>query len=408
MGPVTVVSEAFMSLWRNKVRTGLSILGVVIGIAAVIAMVAVGTGAQEAVEREIAAMGDDWVVVWYSRTRASGAQTREQRLGPNTARDDVAAILDECTAVRAISLSSRQWRATQAVCSFGNHRTTVRGVEPSYFNIRRWNIIRGRGMTTNDIDLREKVIWLGDTVATELFGSMDPIGQQVRLGRGSFEVVGLLEPKGAGADGEDYDDEILMPLSTYRVAMGRNDPPRVFFAGTSPGASLALAKDQIRQVLRQRHRLRDDEPDNFRMFDRAETAEARENVTRQMNFLLTAIASISLLVGGIGIMNIMLVSVTERTREIGLRMAIGANSRHILGQFLTEAIVLCAVGGSLGFLGGWVIAMLAEEYGQQQAVISYWMAAVAIGFSSIIGIFFGFYPAWRASQLDPIEALRHE
>ncbi len=407
MGPLTVIGEALGSLGKNKVRTALSVLGIIIGIAAVIAMVSVAAGAQRAVEREIAQMGDDWIVIWYEREQASGAQ-RQTAVRPNTARDDTLAILEECESVRAVSLTARHWRGTQAISSYGNHRTTVRGVEPPYFDIRRWRVQEGRVLTQYDLDLRNKVVWIGATVAEELFGDVYPIGETIRVDKGAYEVVGLLEPKGAGSSGEDYDDEIIMPLTTYQAGVGGNDPPRVFFIGATPGYTLDFTKEQIRNVMRRRHRLADEQPDDFRMFDRAENAQAREEVTRTMNFLLTLIASISLLVGGIGIMNIMLVSVTERTREIGLRMAIGANATQILGQFLCEAVVLCALGGLFGFLGGWALALFVEHQFEREAIISYWMAGIAVGFSSIIGVFFGFYPAWRASRLDPIEALRFE
>ncbi|MBN2448553.1 MAG: ABC transporter permease, partial [Phycisphaerae bacterium] len=320
MGPMTVIGESFRSLGKNKARTALSILGIVIGIAAVIAMVAVARGAQRRVEREIAAMGDDWVVVWYEGNQRGGVR-RQQGLPPNTARNDAAAILDECSAVRAVALANRTWGGIQVISGFGNCQTTARGVEPLYFDIRRWGIVAGRTMTDEDMQMRAKVCWLGETVREKVFGSVNPIGQTVRLNGVALEVVGVLVPKGSSADGHDLDDEVLLPFSTYQPLIGGNEPPRVFFVASKPGYALETAKDQMRTVLRRRHRLADDEEDTFRMYDRGRTAEASEEATNVFNMLLTSIASISLLVGGVGIMNIMLVSVTERTREIGLRMA---------------------------------------------------------------------------------------
>lgn len=405
MSPFTVIAESIHSLGKNKVRTALSVLGIVIGIGAVIAMVAVATGAQRRVEREIAAIGDDWLTIWYVGTDRGGVH-RDQATPPNMTREDAEAIQRECPGVRAASPTNRV--PAQVISPFGNYRTGVMGVYPSFFDIRRWSCTIGHTFTAEDMAMQSKVCCIGATAARELFGAVNPVGQTIRVNRVAFEIIGLLDSKGVGSDGRDFDDIILFPFTSFQRLIAGNEPSGTLFAAAKPGVPLAVAKEQIRQLLRQRHRLADSDDDTFRIFDRSLTAQANAEATQTFNLLLTSIASISLLVGGVGIMNIMLVSVTERTREVGLRMAIGANSTHILGQFLCEAVVLCAAGGLLGFgVGCGVAEVVADRLGWETE-ISYWMAAVAIAFATAVGVFFGFYPAWRASRLDPITALRYE
>jgi putative ABC transport system permease protein len=368
-------------------------------------MVAVGEGARRRVEREIAMLGDDWIRVSYWGVQRGGAR-RQTAMPRNLTSDDSDAIERECSAVRAATPVNRI--TLQVVSSYGNYQTSVAGVRPSYFDIHRWQAASGRLFSQDDMRMIGKVCCIGATVARELFGSMDPVGQEVRINRVSFDVVGLLEPKGIGSDGRDNDDIVLVPFKSFERYLAGMETSGTLMAAAKPGENIAYAKQQIRDLLRQRHKLADDEDDDFRIFDRSLTMQANAEATRTFNMLLTMIASISLLVGGVGIMNIMLVSVTERTREIGLRMAIGAAGHHILGQFLGEAIVLCGLGGLLGFAGGWGISRLVSwQYGWD-AIVSYWMAAVAVAFATAVGLFFGFYPAWRASQLDPIDALRYE
>jgi putative ABC transport system permease protein len=406
MNLTTLIAEAFHSLGKNKVRTTLSVLGIVIGVGAVIAMVAVASGAQRKVEREIAAMGDDWLTIWYTGVTRGGAH-REQATPPNQSKEDAEAIAAECSGVRAASPTNRV--GAQVVSQYGNYRTGVMGVYPNFFDIRRWNAVEGRVIDADDMQIQAKVCCLGTTVVRELFGSVEPLGGEIRVNnRNSFKVVGVLEPKGVGSDGRDFDDVILFPFTSFQRLIAGNEPSGTLFAAAKPGVPLATAKEQIRQVLRRRHRLADEDEDSFRIMDRSLMAQANAEATATFNTLLTSIASISLLVGGVGIMNIMLVSVTERTREIGLRMAIGANSSHVLGQFLCEALVLCLIGGLLGFGAGCATAEWVASFYGWEIEISYWMAAVAVAFASAVGIFFGFYPAWRASRLDPIYALRFE
>ena len=405
MSPLTVIAESLHSLGKNKIRTALSILGIVIGVAAVIAMVAVATGAQRKVEREIAAIGDDWLMIGYWGMQRGGVR-RQQATPPNMTRDESDAIARECSTVRAVSPTNRL--NIQVISGYGNYQTWVMGVYPSFFDIRRWKTSVGRSLTEEDMQMRAKVCCIGLTAARELFGALSPVGQTIRVNRVAFDVVGLLEAKGTGSDGRDYDDVILFPFSSFQRLIAGNEPSATIFVAARPGVPLAQAKEQIRALLRQRHRLADDEDDTFRIMDRSATAQATAEATNTFNKLLTSIASISLIVGGVGIMNIMLVSVTERTREIGLRMAIGANSWHILGQFLCEAVVLCAIGGLVGFAAGWGVSHLVSTRLGWETEISYWMAGVAIAFATAVGLFFGFYPAWRASRLDPITALRYE
>ncbi len=406
MNPLIILSESLRSLQKNKVRTGLSVLGIVIGIAAVITMVAVGEGARKRVEKEIASLGDDWIMVSYWGVQRGGTR-RQQGLPPNFTSEDANAIERECSAVRAATPVNRI--SMQVVSSYGNYQTNCIGTRPSYFDIRRWKTLEGREFHADDMRMLHKVCCIGGTVARELFGSVNPVGETIRINRVAFDVIGLLDSKGVGSDGRDNDDMVVIPFTSFERYLAGREVSGTLMAAAKHGYDPGLAKQQIRDLLRQRHRLTDDEDDDFRIFDRSLTMQANAEATRTFNTLLTTIASISLLVGGVGIMNIMLVSVTERTREIGLRMAIGATGRNILGQFLCEATALCGMGGLFGFAGGWAASkVIAANYEGWNPVISYWMAGLAIAFATLVGIFFGFYPAWRASHLDPIDALRYE
>ncbi len=405
MSPLTTMYEALVSLGHNKVRTGLSILGIVIGIASVIAMVAVAEGARERVDREMAALGDDWLTIGFWGIQRGGVR-RQLGVPPDLAERDANAIGGECPAVRAATPSNTM--RVQVVSSYKNYQTAVQGVYPDYFDIRRWRAIAGRLFTPTDMATMARVCCIGQTSARELFGGVYPIGQTIRVNRVTFEIIGVLAPKGTSSGGRDNDDIIIFPWKVFQRLVAGNEISQTMFAAAVPGVPLRMAREQIRSLLRQRHRLSDVEDDDFRIVDRSIAAQATAATTRTFNWLLTIIACISLIVGGVGIMNIMLVSVTERTREIGTRMAIGAKGADVLAQFLTEALVLCAAGGLLGFVGGVVTANVVSWRLGWDVVISYWMAILAIAFSATVGLFFGFYPAYRASQLDPIEALRYE
>ncbi len=405
MSPLTIIAESLHSLTKNKIRTALSVLGIVIGIGAVIAMVAVATGAQRKVEREIAAIGDDWLTIWYTGTDRGGVH-RDMATPLNMTKEDADAIERECSAVRAASPTNRV--GAQVISQFGNYRSGVMGVYPNFFDIRRWECSIGRTFNAEDMAMNAKVCCIGTTSAKELFGSVNPVGQTIRVNRVAFDVIGVLDSKGVGSDGRDFDDILLFPFTSFQRMIAGNEPSGTLFAAARAGSPLSVAKEQIRSLLRQRHRLGDNDEDTFRIMDRSLMAQANAEATKTFNLLLTSIASISLIVGGVGIMNIMLVSVTERTREIGLRMAIGANGLHVLSQFLCEAIVLCAIGGLIGFAAGWGVSRIVSARVGWETEISYWMAGVAILFATAVGVFFGFYPAWRASRLNPIDALRYE
>jgi putative ABC transport system permease protein len=414
MGPLTVTAEALNSLSKNVGRTALSILGIVIGIASVIAMMAVGSGTQQAVDREMSMLGDDWIVVWYEGVRR-GVVRGKGGILPNVARDDARAVAEQCSTIRLVSLT-QMFGGKQIVSSYGNHNTVVRGVDMPYWDIRHEEVARGRPMTPEDLAMRTKVCWLGVTVVEKLFGTMDPVGQSVRIDRHPLEVAGVLAFKGSGLGGDDLDDNILVPLTTMETLIAGNRPPNVFFAAVRKGSTIDRAKEQITSLLRERHHVKEPGEEPFGMWDRSEMARMRGRMTGTFKTLLTFIGSISLLVGGVGIMNIMLVSVTERTREIGVRMAIGAKGSHVLTQFLCEAVVLCFIGGVLGFALGWALANFTAYSFMEDLLgglpvkceLSYAMVAVAIGVSAAVGVFFGFYPAWRASRLNPIDALRYE
>ena len=404
MNIMTLIAESLQSLSKNKVRSTLSMLGIVIGVASVIAMVAIGEGAKQRVREQIKRLGDDWLIVGFWGVQRGGV-FRFQGVPPYLAEQDARAIRRECSAVRASTPSNTL--SEQVVSSFGNYQTRVMGVYPDYLDIRRWNVIAGTPFTEEDDRLRRRVCLIGKTAAEQLFGTNRALGQTIRIKKIPFEIIGLLEEKG-NDDGRDFDDIILFPWQTFQRQIAGNEISQTMFVAAKPGMPLAVVKQQIRSLLRQRHRLLDDEDDDFRIIDRALSAQANAEATRTFNYLLMAVASISLLVGGVGIMNIMLVSVTERTREIGLRMAIGAHGGHVLGQFLAEAVVLCGIGGLLGFFGGWGVSELVRQQAGWDTYVSYWMALVAVGFATAVGLFFGFYPAWRASGLHPIEALRYE
>jgi putative ABC transport system permease protein len=405
MNPLIILSESMRSLQKNKVRTALSVLGIVIGIAAVITMVAVGEGARKRVEKEIASLGDDWIMVSYWGVQRGGTR-RQQGLPPNFTSEDANAIERECSAVRAATPVNRI--SMQVVSSYGNYQTSCMGTRPSYFDIRRWKTLEGRQYNADDMRMLHKVCCIGGTVARELFGAVNPVGETIRINRVAFEVVGLLESKGVGSDGRDNDDMVVIPFTSFERYLAGREVSGTLMAAARHGYDPAVAKQQIRDLLRQRHRLTDDEDDDFRIFDRSLTMQANAEATRTFNTLLTTIASISLLVGGVGIMNIMLVAVTERTREIGIRMAIGASTKAINRQFLVEAGVISSAGGSMGILFGVVGAMVIAGKIGVQPLMSVWIVVLAFVFSAGVGVLFGLLPARRAAGLNPIEALRHD
>jgi putative ABC transport system permease protein len=401
---------ALASLRVNKLRTALTMLGIVIGVAAVIAMVSVGAGAQQRIAEQIRSMGSNLVVVFPGAQTSGGIRWglgSQQTL----TEEDARAIALEVPAVEVAAPSVRG--TAQTIFGNLNWSTVIQGVTPDYIEAREWGMASGRMLGPQDVDGAAKVAVLGDTVWRSLFGDTDPIGETIRIKKVPFTVVGVLEPKGQSAFGQDQDDLILIPLSTAKkkvLGTNRSNPRSVgqISVRVRDASLIGEAEEQIRAILRQRHRLQPGQDDDFQVRVLAEMFAAQEESARIMTMLLAAIASVSLMVGGIGIMNIMLVSVTERTREIGLRMAIGARGRDILAQFLVEAVTLSAVGGVIGVGVGVLASVVIANFAEWSTDVSLQAVAMAVAFAGTVGVFFGFYPARRASRLDPIEALRYE
>jgi putative ABC transport system permease protein len=401
---------ALRALRVNALRSTLTMLGIIIGVAAVIVMIAIGAGAQARVEEQIKALGANLILLLPGSVTAGGVRMGAGSRNTLT-EDDAFAIQREIVEVEA---AAPQLRGTGHVVAGNNNWSTVfYGVTPEYFEARNWVIASGKGFEPADLSGAGKVALLGETVARNLFGDSDPIGQVIRIRKVPFTVIGTLQRKGQSLMGQDQDDVILMPISTARNRVlgggaARQRTVGSIFVKVREGADMREVEEDIRSLLRQRHRLQPGQEDDFTLRNLSEVLAAREESSRIMTLLLAAVASVSLLVGGIGIMNIMLVSVTERTREIGLRMAVGARARDILAQFLVEAVTLALIGGLLGILlgvgGSYLIAHLAHwrvEVGPDSVLL-------AVGFAAAVGVFFGFYPARKASRLLPIEALRYE
>jgi len=406
---------AFRSAWRalaaNALRSVLTMLGIIIGVGAVIAMVAVGQGATDRVQEQMQALGSNIMLVVPGGVSQAGvrlgAQTR-QRL----TEEDALAIGFEIPEVQVAAPTSRT--SGQVVWGNSNWGTTVLGVNNYYLEARDWPLRSGRVFDTAELAGSAKVVWLGATVARELFGDQDPVEQTVRLRGIPMTVVGVLSPKGQNSMGQDQDDVVMLPLGTLRNRVwGGDATSRLKRVGSisvkvRDGQDMGAVEERIKELLRQRFKVQPGAEDPFSVRNLTEMLRAQEESSRVMTLLLATVAGISLVIGGIGIMNIMLVSVTERTREIGLRMAVGARGRDILAQFLIEAITLSLAGGALGVVLGagatWLIGTLADW----QVSLSPGAVLLAVGFTGLVGIFFGYYPARRASQMLPIAALRHQ
>jgi len=404
-----VFRVALRALLRNKMRSFLTMLGVIIGVAAVIAMVAIGEGAKARVEAAFAAMGTNLLILMPGSTSSGGVQGGFGSQ-PTLTWEDLRAIQREVSSVKAASPQLRM--NGQLLSEEGNWSTTVYGVSPEYFDIRSWGMALGERFSQTDVESSNKVIILGQTVVEKLFGpGADPVGATVRVRNIPFVVVAVMERKGQSAQGQDYDDAVFLPYSTFSSKLQgglRKYLTGVVFLGAVSADMTARAEKDVAALLRDRHNLQPGEPDDFSVRNLSEIAEAQQEGTRTLTTLLASIAAVSLLVGGIGIMNIMLVSVTERTREVGLRMAIGARRRDILAQFLTEALVLSAIGGLLGVGLGLLIAdQLAARFGWE-TLLRPDIILISVVFSGLVGVVFGLYPARKAASLDPIEALRFE
>jgi putative ABC transport system permease protein len=398
---------AVRALLRNKTRSSLTALGIVIGVAAVIAMVAIGSGARAQVEASFSQMGSNLLVV-TNGSSSSGGFRGGYGSQPTLTWDDVDAIREQ---VPGLVGATPQLRGAASVQSDEqNWTTSIQGTNEDYFPLRAWPAVAGRVFEQSDVDGAAKVVVLGRTVAEKLFGNRDPVGEVVRIKNVPFEVIGLLDSKGQSPWGQDNDDVALVPYTTFLAKVqgsGRYLSGSIL-VGTSTLQGTAKAERLITGLLRDRHRLGPDAEADFSLRNLAEMASAQQQGTNTLTMLLAAIAAVSLLVGGIGIMNIMLVSVTERTREIGLRMAIGARPNDILAQFLVEALALSAIGGLLGVaLGVGIAQKLATSFGWPLLVDPLVVVGV-VGFSAFVGVLFGLFPAYKASRLDPIEALRFE
>ncbi|WP_119154790.1 ABC transporter permease [Caldimonas tepidiphila] len=409
MNLTVALRSAARSLAAKPMRSLLTMLGIIIGVAAVITMIAVGSGAQQRVDEQIKALGSNVLLVTPGSQSSGGA-----RLGAQTAQtltdEDAAAIAREVPEVQVAAPSSRT--GAQAVAGNANWSTSVFGTTNDYLVARDWALAAGRDFEPGELASAGKVALIGRTVAQQLFGDADPLDQVIRVRRVPLTVVGVLEGKGQNATGQDQDDLVIVPLSTFRKRLqgGGGLVRRIgsISIKVHEGQSMQAAEDGIRELLRQRHRLQPGQDDSFNLRNLTEVLQAQEAAGRVLALLLAAVAGVSLLVGGIGIMNIMLVSVTERTREIGLRMAVGARGRDILAQFLIEALALCLLGGAIGvLLGGAATALIAALAGWPVA-LGWDAVLLAVGFSGAVGLFFGWYPARRAAALLPIQALRHE
>ena len=404
------IRMALASLRVNKLRTALTMLGIIIGVAAVIAMVSVGAGAQERIAEQIRSMGSNLIVV-YPGAQTSGGIRWGLGSQQTLTEEDARAIAVEVTSAEVAAPLVRG--SAQTIFGNLNWSTVINGVTPDYLEAREWPIVSGRMFGTQDVEGASKVAVLGDTVWHSLFGDTDPVGQTIRIKKVPFTVVGVLSRKGQNSWGQDQDDVIMIPISTAKkkvLGTSQANPKAVgsISVKVRPDEDMAEAENQIKALLRQRHRLQPFQDDDFWLRNLSEVLQTQEESSRVMTYLLAAIASVSLLVGGIGIMNIMLVSVTERTREIGLRMAVGARRRHILLQFLIEAVTLSLIGGIIGIALGLGGSRAISYFAEWRTLVNPESIVIAFGFAAGIGIFFGFYPARKASRLDPIEALRYE
>jgi putative ABC transport system permease protein len=404
---LTTVRIAVRALGRNKLRSTLTALGIIIGVGAVISMVGIGSGAKAQVAAQVASLGENVVMVYA----ASSSSSTGVRLGYGSSAtltaDDADAIKNEIPDV--VAVSPEFYAYTQVVAGNQNWKTKLYGEGPDYLEIRQWALTEGENFGEPDVRSANKVALIGQTTAHQLFGDESPVGEIVRIQEVPFTVVGLLESKGFSVRGHDQDDVIIVPYSAaLKRLMGNNTPLYAINLEAADSDSLEAVQKQTTELLRQRHRIGPGREDDFVVRSQQEIADTAIATSRTMRVLLGAIASVSLIVGGIGIMNIMLVSVTERTREIGIRMAVGARSADILRQFLVEAITLSSLGGVIGIGVGIGASKVLAATAHWPTLISAEAVLLAVLFSGAVGVFFGFYPARKASQLDPIDALRYE
>lgn len=405
MNAKIILKVATRSIMKSRMRSLLTALGIIIGVAAVVVMVAIGDGAQRKVEEQIASLGSNLIIITPGAS-SSGGVNRGMGSFNRFTFDDVDKIKNEATLIKGVSPLVRS--GGQVIGGVGNWFTQIQGVSPDYLDIRTWALESGEFFTDRDIMARSKVCVLGADVKKNLFPNDDPIGQQIRIRNTPFRVIGVLKAKGQTAVGTSNDDVILAPSRTVldRLSGGR------FISSIQVSAistdKILAAQAEIKSIMRESHKLSPGEDDDFTIQDQSDLSETATETSRILTILLASVAGVSLVVGGIGIMNIMLVSVTERTREIGIRLSVGARASDILVQFLTEAIVLSLSGGVIGVLLSFLIAYILNNYTSQSALIKPQIIMIAFGFAGAIGIFFGFYPARKAAALNPIDALRYE
>jgi len=396
---------ALRAIARNKMRSGLTVLGIVIGVGAVITMVAIGEGASSMVQSQVASLGDNIVNIFPGSFGHGGAHG-----GAGSAasldEEDAQAIATRVSTIKAVSAIAQ----SHAQVVFGNQNwaTSVMGVSPDFLAIRAWNLVLGSNFTDSAVRSGAKVCILGQTIVDNLFGTQDPIGQTIRVQKMPFTVIGVLARKGQNTWGRDQDDTILMPYTTVMKKLQGTTKLSMILASASTLAETPQATEEITQLLRARHRIPPSQDDDFTVRTQQDLADVVGSTAKVMRILLAAIASVSLLVGGIGIMNIMLVSVTERTREIGTRMAVGAKAWHVMMQFLAESVVLASLGGLAGIALGIAAAKIVGRFAHWPILVAPESVALAFLFAAAIGVFFGYWPARKASRLDPIEALRYE
>ena len=401
----TLLKVASQSILKNKMRTVLTMLGIVIGVGAVIVMVAIGNGAQKMIQSQINSLGTNLIIVMPGATTQGGASQGAGSFNRLTV-DDADKLKRDGTLLSAVSpvVSTR----AQVIGGQGNWRTQINGVSTDFLTIRDWATSSGAFFSDVDVKSARKVAVLGATVANNLFPGSDPVGAQIQIGHVPFTVVAVMAARGQNAGGMDQDDVILMPYTTAQSRLSGNVRIGQILASTSSQEDIPAAQDEIKSIMRESHRLGDGADDDFTVRNQTDIAQAATGTTRVMSALLAAIASISLIVGGIGIMNIMLVSVTERTREIGIRMAIGARGSDVLTQFLVESVAMSVLGGIVGLAVGYGGAALVSHITGWTTSTPASAVAIAVGFSAAVGMFFGYYPARKAAALNPIQALRYE
>ena len=397
---------AIRALIRNKLRAFLTMLGIIIGVASVIAMLAIGEGSKQKMRKQISSMGTNMVMVMPNMQRRGGVS-----LGSSSSvalkYSDVVALRNESTAISSVSPEIRA--SGQVIYSNQNTQTTVYGVSEEYLGIKKLEILSGRFFNANEIKNMSKVCILGQTVVENLFGAgADPVGQSIRIKNLPFQIIGVLKDKGESGMGQDQDDLILAPYTTVQRRLAAIDYINGIYASAISEEKSPAAIAEVEEILRRTHKLKESAENDFRVMSQSELLKTITSITDIMTYLLGAIAGISLLVGGIGIMNIMFVSVTERTREIGLRMSIGGRGKDIMKQFLAESIILSILGGMLGVIFGYLLARLAGSLMSSQAIVKTQSVVLAFAVCFVIGVFFGWYPARKAANLNPIDALRYE